>query len=65
MNNLGKYLEIMLTSRFPQSDLVNSAKFLRYLEDMNFKIKKKDLEYFDRERNSKTYCEIEKKTNPK
>lgn len=41
MNNLGKYLEIMLISRFPQSDLVNSAKFLRYLEDMNFKIKKK------------------------
>ncbi len=45
MNNLAKYIEIMLTSQFPQSNLLSNDKFLKYIEALNFKIKKEDLKY--------------------
>jgi hypothetical protein len=33
------------SSQFPQSNLLSNDKFLKYIEALNFKIKKEDLEY--------------------
>lgn len=47
MNELGKYIDIMLKSKFPQNSLYASDKFLRFLNDMGLKITLEDLEYYD------------------
>ena len=48
MNDLGKYIDLMLNSQFPQTPLFTSDKFLRFLKDIGFKIELKDLEYYDK-----------------
>lgn len=47
MDSFAKYLEIMLNSNFPQSYLLDTKEFLRFLKDMGFKTTLRDLEYYD------------------
>lgn len=47
INGLGKYMQIVLNSKFPQCRLLTVREFQRYLNDRGIRIAIEDLEYYD------------------
>jgi hypothetical protein len=48
MKDLSKYAEILLKSKFPQSYLLNSNDFVRFIESIGLNLNIKDLEFYDK-----------------
>jgi hypothetical protein len=48
MNTLSKYIQMMLESKFPQSYLLSSDDFVRFLKDVGLDLEKEDLEFYDK-----------------
>lgn len=47
VSGVGKYMEILLKSQFPQSNLLDADRFLVFLKDRGIELTKEELEYYD------------------
>lgn len=47
-SGITRYVKLMLNSRFPVSNLMNSKDFLKYLSIRGFSTTEKELEYYDK-----------------
>jgi hypothetical protein len=49
-SGISKYLEILLSSQFPQSDFMRHDVFLRYLKELGVNLTEEELEFYDKHR---------------